>query len=61
MRIEAYQALGSRVATLAEGPMTAGLQHRQLDVAGWASGVYFLKMTTADGGQVVRRFVVQQR
>ncbi|MCF8247946.1 MAG: T9SS type A sorting domain-containing protein [Saprospiraceae bacterium] len=60
-RLEVFSAIGSRMASIFDGPLPAGQQSQTLDVTGWSSGVYFMKMTRKDGGQVVRRFVVAGR
>jgi hypothetical protein len=45
-----YDVLGRRVATLATGRQTAGTHAARLDGRGWASGVYFVRLTA--GGRV---------
>lgn len=45
VRLEAYNVLGQRVATVVDGEQTAGRKERVLDVSQWASGTYFLRLS----------------
>ncbi len=47
--ITAYDALGRRVAVLAEGPHTAGRHRVTLDAHGLASGVYLVRAVVEGG------------
>ena len=61
--VEVFDALGRRVATLAEGPAEAGEHRAALDGRGLASGVFHVRLTAwpARGGsaQTVRQSVVR--
>ncbi|MEM6285985.1 MAG: DUF4397 domain-containing protein [Bacteroidota bacterium] len=52
-----YDALGRRVATLAEGEMGLGVQTARLDAGALASGVYVLRLE-AESGAIVRTITV---
>ena len=47
--VSLYDALGRRVATLADGDMGLGVQTARLDAAGLASGVYVLRLEAESG------------
>ena len=52
--VEVFDALGRRVAVLADGPVGTGL-HRAVWSGGAASGVYVVRLTATSGGGAVRR------
>ena len=54
VRLEVFNVQGRHVATLAEGPMTAGSHSVSLDGRGLGSGVYFCRLT-AGPAQRTRR------
>ena len=45
VRVEVYNALGQRVALVADGPLTAGRQLLTLEAAGLAPGAYLVRVT----------------
>ncbi len=45
VRVEVYNALGQRVARIADGPFAAGRQLMTLDAAGLAPGAYVVRVT----------------
>ncbi|HEY9165691.1 MAG TPA: T9SS type A sorting domain-containing protein [Candidatus Kryptonia bacterium] len=52
VKLEVYNAIGVKVATLANGKQDAGVYDVTFDGAGFASGVYFYRIVAAgDGGQ----------
>jgi len=54
-----YDAGGRPMAALLRGePRAAGPQSVRLDTAGWASGVYFARLTRGRGAAVVRKVVI---
>lgn len=55
IRIELYDALGSRAATLLEGSVIAGGGGLRLEAAGLPSGTYYLRLST--GNETVSRTV----
>jgi hypothetical protein len=55
---EAFDVLGRRVTTVAEGRRANGAHEASFDTSGWAPGVYFLRMSVNDRGPAVRTFVV---
>ena len=46
VRIDVYNVLGQRVATLVDDEKTAGRHRVQFSAHDWSSGVYFVRMTT---------------
>jgi hypothetical protein len=58
IRIEIFNALGTRVALLADGNYQAGQEEFTLDAAKLLSGIYFLRLTN-DGVSSMENFVVQ--
>lgn len=44
LRVEVFNLLGQRVARVHDGPAPAGGIHLAIDGAGWASGVYFVRV-----------------
>jgi len=46
--LRVYDVLGRRIATLRRGSVEAGRQQMQVDVADFASGVYFLRLKAGD-------------
>ncbi len=57
VRLTVYDALGRRVARLAEGPQQAGTFTVGVETSAFAPGVYLVRMES-DGFTAVRRFVV---
>lgn len=49
VRLEVFNLVGQRVATLVETELSAGIHHRFFDGSGLASGVYSYTLTTPDG------------
>jgi glycosidase len=45
VRLDAYDVLGRRVATLAEGPQAAGAHEAAFDTAGLPAGIYVLRLS----------------
>ncbi|MBL0175587.1 MAG: T9SS type A sorting domain-containing protein [Ignavibacteria bacterium] len=57
LRIELYDAMGRRIATLFDGSATAGEHVLPFDASGFVPGMYFVRLVT--GGRVeVRKMVV---
>jgi hypothetical protein len=56
-RIEVYNVLGQRVATLDSGPQAAGRVEQRLGTSRWPSGLYFVRLQ-AGGGVKTQRLVV---
>ena len=56
-RLAVYDALGRRVAVLADGPVAAGAHTATLDAASMAPGVYVLRLE-AEGGALTRTVTV---
>jgi hypothetical protein len=56
-RIEVYNVLGQRVATLDSGPQAAGRVGQRLNTSRWPSGLYFVRLQ-AGGGVKTQRLVV---
>jgi len=44
MRLEVYNITGQRVLTLIDQTQTAGTHTHMLDMSGFSSGVYFIRM-----------------
>lgn len=59
VRIEVFDVLGRRVATLVDAPMPAGEHRVAFETHGLASGAYFARMTTAER-TLTQRFVVSR-
>ena len=59
VRLEVYDVLGRRVATLADGPMSAGTHAARLDTGALASGTYVYRLTTPVGAQTRRLTVIR--
>jgi hypothetical protein len=57
VRIEVYNVLGQRVATLMNGPQSAGRVKQSLDTSRWPSGLYFVRLQ-ADGQIRAERLTV---
>jgi hypothetical protein len=57
IRLDVYDVLGRRVATLVDDMMPAGEHQVSWDAAGWASGVYFARLSTA-AGMTTRKMVL---
>ena len=57
LRIELYDAMGRRVATLYEGVAAAGEHVLPFDAAGFVPGMYFVRLVTG-GKTEVRKMVV---
>ena len=55
--LSVYDALGRRVAVLAEGPMSAGTHEARFDAEALASGVYFYRLQ-AGSQSAVRKLTV---
>jgi hypothetical protein len=58
VRLDAFDVLGRRIATLHDGMLPAGSHRFDLDVRGLPAGVYFARVRTAES-QATRRFVVR--
>ncbi len=59
VRVAVYDLLGRQVATLVDGPTTAGRHEVSVDASGWASGLYVY--TLRAGGEIVTRNMVLLR
>jgi trimeric autotransporter adhesin len=59
IRIEIFNALGSRVALLADGTYQTGQQEFTMDASKMLSGIYFLRLTN-DGVVTSENFVVER-
>ena len=59
VRLAVFDALGRRVATLADGYADAGESHAEFDGSGLAAGLYLVRLETARG--VITRPVVRVR
>ena len=51
VRLDVYDVLGRRVATLVDDVLPAGEHHVSWDAAGWASGIYFARLVSQEGTQ----------
>ena len=58
-RVDVYDALGRRVATLHDGPLAAGAQTLALDASGLSPGPYVARMTAGNASGSVRFTVVR--
>jgi hypothetical protein len=59
VRLEVYNVLGQRVATLVDETQTPGREELMIDTSRWASGVYFLRLQVGSQSQSQRITVVQ--
>jgi hypothetical protein len=59
VRVDLYNVLGQRVRQVQRGEVAAGRHESQLDVAGLASGVYFLRLVHESGTATQRLTVVR--
>ncbi|MEO0559984.1 MAG: alpha-amylase family glycosyl hydrolase [Bacteroidota bacterium] len=59
VRLEVFDALGRRVATLTDARQPVGVHELMVDTSSWPSGVYVVRMTTEDGMQTVRLTVAR--
>ena len=59
IQLAVYDVLGRKVATLADGPMPAGLHRLGVDTQDLASGTYIYRLTTPVGVQTRRMTVVR--
>jgi hypothetical protein len=57
IRLTVWNVLGQRVATIAEGWMSAGTHQVRIDGSDWASGMYLIRLDV-DGTQLVRRMML---
>ncbi|MEZ4700201.1 MAG: ThuA domain-containing protein [Rhodothermales bacterium] len=57
VRVEVYDALGRRQAVVLDERRAAGVQRVGVDVAGWRSGLYVVRVT-AERGSLVRKLIV---
>ncbi len=48
MKLEIYNVMGERIATLVDEPRQAGYYSEQFDATGLASGVYFYRLQGGD-------------
>ena len=53
-----YDTQGRRVATLVDGPLTAGLHERGFDASGLPSGLYFASLKTQGHLQAVKKLLL---
>ncbi len=58
-RLDVFDALGRRVATLADGPFPAGPQEVALDASALPTGVYVVRLATAAGAETARLTVAR--
>lgn len=54
LRVEVYNILGGKVATLAEGSYAVGYHTFSFNAEGFSSGLYFVRSTTSYGGQAIK-------
>ncbi|WP_095510797.1 T9SS type A sorting domain-containing protein [Rubrivirga marina] len=59
VRLEVFNTLGQRVATLADGPVAAGPQSLTFDTSGLAAGVYVYRLSAGDYVTTRRMTVVR--
>jgi formylglycine-generating enzyme required for sulfatase activity len=59
VRLEVFSCLGQRVATIIDGPMSAGLHSVVFHGDGLGSGVYFARLQTGDGACVRRMMLLR--
>ena len=59
VRLDVFDVLGRRVAVVTDGTRPAGWHEETIDASGWASGVYFLRLTS--GGAVQTRALTVAR
>lgn len=60
MEVSAFNILGQKVATIADGPYSQGIHHFSFDATGLASGIYFIR-ASIPGGQHQYQKVVFMR
>ena len=58
VEVAAYDVLGRRMATLAEGHFEAGVHRLALDASGFPAGVYVLRATVGDMRVFTQRLTV---
>ncbi|MBL7798482.1 MAG: T9SS type A sorting domain-containing protein [Saprospiraceae bacterium] len=58
VRAEVFDATGRLVAVPWSGERTAGAQQVRIDASAWAPGLYWVVLSEASGGQVLRKVVV---
>ena len=59
LRVSVLDVLGREVAGVSDGHATPGVQEASFDAAGWAPGVYLVRVSTASG-RAVRTFTVHR-
>jgi hypothetical protein len=59
VRLEVYNLLGSKVATLADGEQGAGYRSVTWDASTVSSGIYFYKLTAGDFTEAKRMMLVK--
>ena len=59
VRLDVYNVLGQRIATLVDETQTPGREELSLDASRWASGVYFLRLQVGDVMRTERVTVVR--
>ena len=59
VRLDVYNLLGQRVATLVHETKTSGREEIVLDASGWASGTYFLRLQVGGAMRTERLTVVR--
>ncbi|MCL4305584.1 T9SS type A sorting domain-containing protein [bacterium] len=59
VRLELFDILGRRIATLADDLFTAGLHEVHFDGSKYASGVYFAKLTTSHAPQAAKLLLLK--
>ena len=58
-RLDVFDALGRRVATLVDGPLAAGVHEATLDVSALPTGVYLVRLRTDAGPETIRLTVAR--
>ena len=58
-RLDVFDALGRRLATLADGAFPAGAHDLALDTSALPTGVYLVRLTTSEGTQTTRLTVAR--